>query len=158
MSVIVWASTIGAVVGPRLVGPMGERVAPLGWPDFTGGFMTAFGAFILAGLVTLVALRPDPTSVAIIDVESESEQAAPTARFLEVLRRPAVIVACVTRTSCDVDTNMATELALASSASGACSAMRSIASVLTLRTVSGIPVTGATDARSLPRDQAFVQS
>ncbi|MEA4943551.1 MAG: MFS transporter [Propionicimonas sp.] len=60
LSLVVWATTIGAVLGPNLVGP-GELLGDLvGMPELTGPYLfTIIGQ--LAGIALyLVALRPDP--------------------------------------------------------------------------------------------------
>ena len=60
LSVVVWATTIGAVAGPLLVGP-GETVgAALGMPRLTGSYLFSFVAQALALALYLIALRPDP--------------------------------------------------------------------------------------------------
>jgi MFS family permease len=60
LSLVVWSTTIGSVVGPNLSGP-GENIAKaLGMPHLTGSFAIAIVAQLLAVVVYLVALRPDP--------------------------------------------------------------------------------------------------
>jgi MFS family permease len=60
LSLVVWSTTIGAVVGPNLSGP-GEAIGhALGMPHLTGSFTFAIAAQLLAAVVYLVALRPDP--------------------------------------------------------------------------------------------------
>jgi len=60
LSLVVWSTTIGSVVGPNLSGP-GEHIANLlGMPHLTGSFAIAIAAQLLAAVVYLVALRPDP--------------------------------------------------------------------------------------------------
>ncbi len=60
LSIVVWSTTIGAVVGPNLFGP-GEVVAhALGMPHLTGSFVFAIAAQLGAAAVYLFALRPDP--------------------------------------------------------------------------------------------------
>jgi MFS family permease len=60
LSLVVWSTTIGSVVGPNLSGP-GETIAQvLGMPHLTGSFAIAITAQLLAVVVYLVALRPDP--------------------------------------------------------------------------------------------------
>ncbi len=60
LSVVVWATTVGAVVGPNLAGP-GEPVArALGLPVLTGPFAFSLAGFLLAMLLLAVRLRPDP--------------------------------------------------------------------------------------------------
>jgi len=64
LSLVVWATTIGAVTGPNLFGP-GEIVGRwLGLPDLTGPFVFTITAQILATTVFWFGLRPDPLLVA----------------------------------------------------------------------------------------------
>lgn len=65
LSLIVWSTTVGAVVGPNLFGP-GEALGhALGLPPFTGGFMIALVAQAMGATVYFVGLRPDPLMVAL---------------------------------------------------------------------------------------------
>jgi MFS family permease len=60
LSVVVWSTTIGAVLGPNLVGP-GETIGTLvGLPTLTGPFVFTVTAQIVATIVYFVGLRPDP--------------------------------------------------------------------------------------------------
>ncbi|WP_309071132.1 MFS transporter [Arthrobacter sp.] len=60
LSLVVWFTTVGAVLGPNLIGP-GEVIAEtLGMPNLTGPFLIAVCAQVAAAAVYLVALRPDP--------------------------------------------------------------------------------------------------
>ncbi|GAA1736945.1 MFS transporter [Aeromicrobium alkaliterrae] len=60
LSVVVWATTVGAVAGPNLTQP-GARVADaLGIPHLAGLLVFSSVAFALAGLMTFVLVRPDP--------------------------------------------------------------------------------------------------
>ncbi len=60
LSVVVWATTIGGVAGPLLLGP-GEIVgAAIGMPPQTGSYAFSFVAQCVALGLYLVALRPDP--------------------------------------------------------------------------------------------------
>ncbi|MCY7324991.1 MAG: MFS transporter [Microbacteriaceae bacterium] len=60
LSIVVWSTTIGAVLGPNLFGP-GELVADaFGMPPLTGSFAIAVLAQIAAAVVYLTGLRPDP--------------------------------------------------------------------------------------------------
>ena len=64
LSLVVWATTIGAVTGPNLFGP-GEVVGQwLSLPDKTGPFVFTITAQILATSVFWFGLRPDPLLVA----------------------------------------------------------------------------------------------
>jgi MFS family permease len=59
LSIVVWASTIGAVLGPNLLEPAGWLATAVGLPQLSGPYLVAAGCLGLAALV-LVALRPDP--------------------------------------------------------------------------------------------------
>ncbi|MEV8252905.1 MFS transporter [Rhodoglobus sp. NPDC076762] len=64
LSLVVWSTTIGAVAGPNLVGP-GEMVAQwLSLPTNTGSFVFAIVAQLAAMMLYIVALRPDPLTLA----------------------------------------------------------------------------------------------
>lgn len=64
ISIALMATTFGAVAGPNLVGVMGSFALTIGLPALTGPFILAAAAYILAGLVLLFFLRPDPFIVA----------------------------------------------------------------------------------------------
>lgn len=60
LSIVVWATTIGSVAGPNLVGP-GKAVAnALRLPELSGVFVFSLAGFLLAWLVVDRRLRPDP--------------------------------------------------------------------------------------------------
>jgi predicted MFS family arabinose efflux permease len=64
LSLVVWATTLGAVAGPNLAPLAGTAMAPRGVPVLAGPFV--FSALLLAAaaLVLLLLLRPDPLVVA----------------------------------------------------------------------------------------------
>ncbi len=64
LSLVVWATTIGAVAGPNLTGFAGSLARDLGLPRLTGPFLVALVGMLLAGLVIGVFMRPDPLLVA----------------------------------------------------------------------------------------------
>lgn len=57
-------TTFGAVAGPNLVNITGRFATSIGFPALSGPFMLAAAAFIIAGVVLLIFLRPDPLIVA----------------------------------------------------------------------------------------------
>jgi len=60
LSIVVWATTIGGVAGPLLLGP-GEVVgSAIGMPPQTGSYAFSFVAQCAALALYLIALRPDP--------------------------------------------------------------------------------------------------
>jgi MFS family permease len=64
LSLVVWSTTIGAVVGPNLFGP-GEVIQhALDLPQHTGSFVIAIAAQLAAAALYIVALRPDPLVLA----------------------------------------------------------------------------------------------
>lgn len=65
LSIVVWSTTIGAVLGPNLFGP-GEIVgAALGLPPLTGAFVFSLIATVGAASVYSFGLRPDPLLIAL---------------------------------------------------------------------------------------------
>jgi MFS family permease len=64
LSLVVWATTIGAVLGPNLVGPGEALGALVGMPTFTGPYLFTIGAQLLGVILLLTALRPDPLLLA----------------------------------------------------------------------------------------------
>lgn len=69
------ATTIGAVAGPNLVTPMGNVAKALNMPALTGPFILAAIAYILAGLILFIFMRPDPLLVAkAIAVEQQKQK------------------------------------------------------------------------------------
>ncbi|MET3852145.1 MFS transporter [Paenibacillus sp. OAE614] len=64
-------TTFGAVAGPNLVNITGRFATSIGFPALSGPFMLAAAAFIIAGVVLLIFLRPDPLIVAKAMVEAQ---------------------------------------------------------------------------------------
>jgi MFS family permease len=94
LSTVVWATTIGAVIGPNLVGPSGAFAASIGLPMNAGPYLVPIVLVGLAGLVSFVFLRPDPYELA--DHASRPRPGAvPSAPLSEILARPAVLISIV---------------------------------------------------------------
>jgi MFS family permease len=101
LSIVVWATTLGAVVGPNLTGPSGDLAEALDIPELTGPFALGALGMVLAALVVWVRLRPDPLLVArraaaVVDTAPDRPAGPPSARptVREVLReRPAIAAA-----------------------------------------------------------------
>lgn len=64
LSLVVWSTTIGAVIGPNLAEPSDTFGRALGLPELTGGFVIAAAAQLLGALLYAIALRPDPLLLA----------------------------------------------------------------------------------------------
>jgi len=98
ISNVVLGSTVGAIFGPLLVGPMGLLATWAGYPEFAGAYVGG-GAFLVAAAILIFSgLKPDPR-----DVGRELARIYPTSipqeatRILkEIVRQPGVIVAMVT--------------------------------------------------------------
>ncbi|MFF8274648.1 MFS transporter [Streptomyces lateritius] len=77
ISTVVWATTIGAVLGPNVAAPAGESVAGFGVPATAGPFVWAAGVFLIAAGVVSLLLRPDPLLTArALSGPAGSEEAA----------------------------------------------------------------------------------
>lgn len=76
ISIAMVSTTFGAVAGPNLVDVMGRFATSIGVPALAGPFILAAVAYILAGLVLLALLRPDPLVVAkaIADTQKTDER------------------------------------------------------------------------------------
>lgn len=64
LSMVVWATTIGAVAGPNLTGPAGAFADAVDIPELTGPFALGALGMLLAAVVVGVLLRPDPLLLA----------------------------------------------------------------------------------------------
>jgi MFS family permease len=64
LSLVVWATAIGSVLGPNLAEPGNDLGAALGLPDLGGAFVLSVAAFALVVAGVLVLLRPDPLLLA----------------------------------------------------------------------------------------------
>lgn len=62
ISTVVWATTIGAVVGPNALAPAGQLADWLGLPSLAGPFLVAFVWFAVAAAVIELLLRPTRSS------------------------------------------------------------------------------------------------
>lgn len=67
LSTVVWATTIGAVLGPNLTGPGEAVAAALDLPPLAGAYLFSVLSFAGAALIQLAALRPDPLVIARAD-------------------------------------------------------------------------------------------
>lgn len=65
ISIALVSTTFGAFAGPNLVGVMGRFAESIGIPALAGPFILAAIAYLLAGIVLLIFLRPDPLLVSL---------------------------------------------------------------------------------------------
>ena len=98
ISNVVLGSTVGAIFGPLLVGPMGHLATWAGYPELSGAYMAGAAVFSLAAMLIFGGLRPEPRDIgqelARIHPGSIPQQAPRS--LPEIVRNPGVIVAIVT--------------------------------------------------------------
>lgn len=85
LSYVVWAATIGAMLGPNLLEPAGLLGLSLGLPQLAGAYVVTAITLAISVLVLLAFLRPDPYVVAATmraqrDAEAAREVAKPRLR------------------------------------------------------------------------------
>lgn len=93
---IVWAGTLGGLVGPNLLGPAGGAAEAAGQPELVGPFLVAAGAMAVVAIGYQFVLRPDPGTLAVEEIvgEDEDEEGAPGPAH-SVWRLPVVQIAIV---------------------------------------------------------------
>ncbi|MFD6245491.1 MFS transporter [Streptomyces roseolus] len=103
ISTVVWATTIGAVLGPNIAAPAGRSVAGLGIPVAAGPFLWAAVVFVVSALVVTLLLRPDPllTARALAAADGDGAEDRPEDRSLRaglraVRESPQARIALVT--------------------------------------------------------------
>jgi len=98
ISNVVLGGTFGAVVGPLLVGPMGNFARTLGMDELAGAYLATLVLFVVSALVVFAGLRPDPRElgrqVAEQYPDPQSTSLTGKARpIFEIFRQPAALVA-----------------------------------------------------------------
>ena len=99
ISTVVWATTIGAVAGPNVLGPAKRVADALDLVPLAGPFVVSVGCLAAAGLIIFLFLRPDPLEVAgLLDVPTDAP--VPPTSIRETLReigsRPDAVVGLAT--------------------------------------------------------------
>jgi MFS family permease len=96
LSIIVWATTVGAVAGPNLAPLAGRALSGTGIPTLASPFVFSAGLFAAAAVILLLLLRPDPllTARRLGDPADQPDPATPgsagmRAALAAVLARPA---------------------------------------------------------------------
>lgn len=64
LSLVVWSTTVGSVLGPNLSGPGAAVARVVGVPDAAGTFVFSVAAFVTGWAVVHTRLRPDPLLLA----------------------------------------------------------------------------------------------
>ncbi|HVM31204.1 MAG TPA: MFS transporter [Candidatus Limnocylindrales bacterium] len=92
IGMVVWAATVGAVIGPNLIGVSGDFAATVGFPRLAGPYLVPMVLVAVAALLSFSLLRPDPRELADMSIEA-GDATGPPARVGTLLRRPTVALA-----------------------------------------------------------------
>jgi len=83
ISIAMVSTTLGAVAGPNLVEPLGDLARSLAIPPLAGPFLLAAAAYLAAGTILFIFLRPDPfllaKQLAAAEATTETASHAPDA-------------------------------------------------------------------------------
>ena len=97
LGIVVWGATVGAIIGPNLAAPAASLATIFGLPELAGAYLVPVVFVGAAAVLTLVALRPDPYTLA--DASSRHDLAggdrSTSTSLASVLARPNVPVAIV---------------------------------------------------------------
>ena len=97
ISHVVMGSTVGAVVGPLLVGPTGSLAQWAGFPELAGPYSVSLVGLILAAILIFAGLRPDPRDIGreLARRYPESVPRQETRSLTKIVQQPGVMVAMV---------------------------------------------------------------
>ncbi|RNL65438.1 MFS transporter [Nocardioides marmoriginsengisoli] len=100
LSIVVWATTLGAVAGPNLTGPSADFADWAGIPELTGPFALGTAGMLIAAVVIGVRMRPDPLLLArsihagqVADGTQSAEEKQPLRTVLA--ERPVILAAMI---------------------------------------------------------------
>jgi MFS family permease len=92
IGLVVWGSTVGAIVGPWLVPIAGGLATSVGLPPLAGPYLVPVLFVTIAAALTFAMLRPDPFALAHESAIHHAD-AAPARPAREILMLPAVFAA-----------------------------------------------------------------
>jgi len=95
---VVLGSTVGAIFGPLLVGPMGHLATWAGYPELAGAYMAGAAVLVVAAILIFGGLRPEPRDVGreLARIHPAAIPQLATRSLAEIVRQPGVIVAMIT--------------------------------------------------------------
>jgi len=95
IATVVLGSTVGAIVGPLLVGPTGRWASAAGFAELAGPYGVGFAGLIVAALLITTGLRPDPRDIGreLARLYPETVARPATRSLAQIVRQPGVIVA-----------------------------------------------------------------
>ena len=96
IGLVVWGTTVGAVIGPNLTAPAGSVAVWMGLPELAGPYGLTVGFIGLAWAVAAMFLRPEPYALADPSaLPTQTDQHGRVASLPAILARPSVAVALV---------------------------------------------------------------
>ncbi|CAN5659177.1 MFS transporter [soil metagenome] len=95
LSTVVWATTIGSVLGPNLASPMGDLAERIGIPSLAGPYLLTVVVFTLAALLVGLFLTPDPLLTARAIHNEATGQAAGTRPRDRSIREVVELIASI---------------------------------------------------------------
>ncbi len=104
LGLVVWGTTIGAVIGPNLTAPAGDVAIALGLPELAGPYLLTVVFIGLAWIMSAILLRPEPYALAdpsALPSQTEAAHEAPPALRV-IAARPSVAVALVSLVAAQV--------------------------------------------------------
>jgi MFS family permease len=97
ISNVVLGGTFGAIVGPLLIGPVGNLARTLGMEELAGAYIATLVLFAISSVVVFLGLRPDPRElgkqVAAAHPDPALNVTGEARPIFEILRQPAALVA-----------------------------------------------------------------
>jgi MFS family permease len=98
ISNVVLGSTVGAIFGPLLVGPMGDLARMMGYPEAAGTYIAGGAVLVVAAILIFGGLKPEPREIGreLARIHGDSTPGQVTRSLGEIVRQPGVIVAMLT--------------------------------------------------------------
>jgi MFS family permease len=97
ISNVVLGGTFGAIVGPLLVGPVGNLARNLGMDELAGAYIATLVLFAISSVVVFIGLRPDPRDlgkqVSAVHPDPERTASGEARPIFQILRQPAALLA-----------------------------------------------------------------
>lgn len=93
ISIVVWAGTIGSVVGPFLLKPVQTFAESMGFEGLVGPYLLAIVSLLLAFMMIFLRLRPDPLSF--VDIPLDQPKKRERGSVVALLALPAVRFAII---------------------------------------------------------------
>lgn len=102
IGLVVWGTTVGAVIGPNLTAPAGAIAVSLGLPELAGPYGLTVLFIGLAWVVAAVLLRPEPYALAEPSTLPTLDRHGQPPSLPAILARPSVATALVTLVAAQV--------------------------------------------------------